>query len=270
MPLSFPSSPTVGQTSVQNQRTFTWSGYAWELSSNVAGHASTHAASGSDPVTIASSQVTGLATVATSGSAADLSTGTLPDARLSGNVITAATIAAATNSTTSSADTFGRIFTTSGQTPTSGNVHWTFFSPAYSFTASQISIANIGAATSATLIRLGLYTADSAGAVTLVARTASDTTLFASTSTYYTRSFATAGGYPATYAVTAGSRYALAFCVVASASPSIMAFLGNSVYLWQSPRVTAYLTGQTDLPTSVASNGFTTTVNNQAFWMRLS
>ena len=31
MPFSFPSSPTVGQQSVQNGRTFSWTGYAWEL-----------------------------------------------------------------------------------------------------------------------------------------------------------------------------------------------------------------------------------------------
>lgn len=60
MALSFPSSPTVGQTSTQNGRQYTWSGYAWELSSNVAGHGSTHGSSGSDPVTIAAGQITGL------------------------------------------------------------------------------------------------------------------------------------------------------------------------------------------------------------------
>jgi hypothetical protein len=31
MPLSFPASPTVGQTSTQNGRTYQWTGYAWEL-----------------------------------------------------------------------------------------------------------------------------------------------------------------------------------------------------------------------------------------------
>mgnify|MGYP006282460221 CR=1 FL=1 len=51
MALSFPSSPTAGQTSTQNGRTYTFDGYAWNLSSNVAGHASTHASTGSDPVT---------------------------------------------------------------------------------------------------------------------------------------------------------------------------------------------------------------------------
>jgi len=48
-------------------------------------HASSHASGGSDALTLASSQITGLASVATSGSAADL-TGTLADARLSNNV----------------------------------------------------------------------------------------------------------------------------------------------------------------------------------------
>jgi hypothetical protein len=62
MPLSFPSSPTVGQTSTQNGRQYTWSGYAWELSgTNISPHASTHAASGSDPVTLTVSQISDLA-----------------------------------------------------------------------------------------------------------------------------------------------------------------------------------------------------------------
>jgi hypothetical protein len=29
--LSFPASPTVGQTYSANNRTWTWTGYAWEL-----------------------------------------------------------------------------------------------------------------------------------------------------------------------------------------------------------------------------------------------
>jgi hypothetical protein len=68
MALSFPSSPSVGQTSTQNGRVYTWSGYVWNLSSNVAGHASTHVSSGSDPVSLAANQIT---------------SGTLEDSRLS-------------------------------------------------------------------------------------------------------------------------------------------------------------------------------------------
>lgn len=61
MALSFPSSPTVGQTASVNGRQFTWDGTVWNLSSNVAGHASTHTSGGSDAVTIVTSQVSDLA-----------------------------------------------------------------------------------------------------------------------------------------------------------------------------------------------------------------
>lgn len=61
MALSFPSSPTTNQQSTQNGRTYQWDGYAWNLVANVAGHASTHGASGADPVTIQTSQISDLA-----------------------------------------------------------------------------------------------------------------------------------------------------------------------------------------------------------------
>ena len=57
MSFSFPSSPTLNQTSVQNGRTYQWNGYAWDLASNIAGHASTHTSSGTDPLTLTSSQI---------------------------------------------------------------------------------------------------------------------------------------------------------------------------------------------------------------------
>jgi hypothetical protein len=42
MPLSFPSSPTVGQTYSQNGRQYTWDGSAWGFSDNITAH--THSA----------------------------------------------------------------------------------------------------------------------------------------------------------------------------------------------------------------------------------
>lgn len=57
MPLSFPNSPTIGQKSTQNGRTYQWSGYAWDIVDNLDSHASTHASSGTDPISIISSQV---------------------------------------------------------------------------------------------------------------------------------------------------------------------------------------------------------------------
>jgi hypothetical protein len=63
MPFSFPSNPSIGQQSTQNGRVYSWTGSAWEL--------------------VATS---GLAAVASSGSASDLSAGTLPSARFPNTV----------------------------------------------------------------------------------------------------------------------------------------------------------------------------------------
>jgi hypothetical protein len=71
MPLSFPSSPTVGQTSSQNGRTYVWTG-VWELAGNVAGHASSHGAAGADPITLASSQISDFATAVAAASPAPI------------------------------------------------------------------------------------------------------------------------------------------------------------------------------------------------------
>lgn len=54
MPLSFPSSPTVGQQSTQNGRVYAWSGTAWEFYGSVNAHASNHATGGTDAITPAS------------------------------------------------------------------------------------------------------------------------------------------------------------------------------------------------------------------------
>jgi hypothetical protein len=57
MPISFPANPSIGQVSVQNGRTYTWSGYAWELVSNVSAHASTHSSGGADAIAIDAAQI---------------------------------------------------------------------------------------------------------------------------------------------------------------------------------------------------------------------
>lgn len=57
MPFSFPSNPSLNQQSSQNGRLYQWDGYAWNLVGNVAGHASTHTSSGTDPITISTSQI---------------------------------------------------------------------------------------------------------------------------------------------------------------------------------------------------------------------
>jgi hypothetical protein len=58
MAISFPSSPTVNQQSLQNGRTYYWTGYTWDIYS--------------DPSSSATTTSSNYATVATSGSYNDL------------------------------------------------------------------------------------------------------------------------------------------------------------------------------------------------------
>jgi hypothetical protein len=66
MALSFPSSPSVGATSTQNGRQYTWTGYAWELVastaivSSVAGRTGTITLTAADVSGVASSSATGI------------------------------------------------------------------------------------------------------------------------------------------------------------------------------------------------------------------
>lgn len=80
MPFSFPASPSVGQTSVQNGRTYVWTSLGtWELTGNVAGHSATHASGGSDAITPSS---IGAAAASHTHTAAAITSGTLANARL--------------------------------------------------------------------------------------------------------------------------------------------------------------------------------------------
>jgi hypothetical protein len=61
--MDFPNSPAVNDEFTVGQRTWIWNGTTWDAkSTNLPTHASTHASAGSDPVTIAQSQVTDLTT----------------------------------------------------------------------------------------------------------------------------------------------------------------------------------------------------------------
>lgn len=87
MPLSFPSSPTVGDTSTQNGRVYIWTGTAWEFTASVAAHKSTHATGGADALTPGD---IGAATSSHTHAGEAIISGTVADARLSTNVQSAA------------------------------------------------------------------------------------------------------------------------------------------------------------------------------------
>lgn len=155
----------------------------------------------------------------------------------------------------------------SSSTLVSGSVYFHQFTPTRNMTISQITMNTAGtAAAGLTLARIGLYTASDTAA-TLVAQTASDTTLFNSTFTSYTRSFDTAGGYPATYNLVAGQRYAIAVIAVGTTMPALYVgnFTPNNINSL-TPRMSGIQTGQADLPASQGAFSNTTT----HVWGRLS
>ena len=114
---------------------------------------------------------------------------------------------------------------------------------------------------------MGLYTVDPATALlTLVARTANDTSICASSNTAHRRVFSTSGGYPDSYKLVAGTRYAVGLIVVgASTAPTICSTGSGAAPLAIAPRLNGLLSGQSDLPTTA-----TPTTAGSLHWFRLS
>jgi len=181
--------------------------------------------------------------------------------------ITAATLAGATNETTSMVDVYPRSGNFSG-TPSSATTYFTFFTPRWDLTVSSISVASASTQTTGqSLVRFGLYTVAGDGTATLVARTASDTTIFSSANTVYNRVFNTTGGYPSTYTLVQGTRYAIGVVVVAATTGTVYTAFNSipSALSTLSPRMTGLVAATSDLPTTAASYS-TSTVG---IWGRL-
>lgn len=242
-------------------------GTGLSVSSGTVSAAVTSVAGRTGAVTIASSDVSGLAASATTDTtnAANISSGTLPDARLSSAVALAANVHATLQSG-SGIDTIPRFVVHSNQSMTNRVVFYTFFTPTRSMTVSQISMMSRAAASGLTLARMALVSFDETTA-TILARTASDTTLFTTADTLYTRSFATAGSYPASYSLVAGTRYGIAVICVGTTMPGLMGITQNqAVSTGISPKLSVYANGLDDVPTPQSS--FTNW--NTPFWARLS
>ena len=171
------------------------------------------------------------------------------------NVATVASLLPHLGGATSAADVYPRTEVTNGNVNISnGNVSLVFFTPLQTITVSQITMVS-GTSTAAsglTFAQMGLYTYDETTA-TLVARCASDTTLFTAINTAYTRSFNTTGGFPATYTLQAGVRYGVAVLLTGTTMP---VFAGKGVpagMLGLTPKTAMTINGQTSLPTSSTS-----------------
>lgn len=168
-------------------------------------------------------------------------------------------------------DTAPRLTVSNSQTTNvDGTLYLTYFTPLVNLTVSQISMQSGATSLSSglTLARMALYTAVANGDATLVARTASDTTLFDTTNEVETRAFATAGGYPATYDLVAGTRYAVGVLQVGTTPGRIAASLMPIGAAVIAPIVAAIKTGQSDIAGNVTS--VATPIVQATPWARLS
>jgi hypothetical protein len=118
--------------------------------------------------------------------------------------------------------TVPRFMLTLGRNPSSGQINHSKIIAHRDFTVTNIAMVGTSAASVPTLIRFGIYTR-SGTTFTLVARTASDTSIFAVANTKYTRALNTTGGYPATYTMIAGNEYFISVIQVATTPALILA-----------------------------------------------
>jgi len=108
-------------------------------------------------------------------------------------------------------------FNNSSFAGTSGKLWVSYFTNTADTTITKLAmvVANTGA-TGITLARLALFTVAPDGSITKVAQTASDNAVGASAYNIYERVFSTVGGFPSSYALVSGTRYALGFLQAAT------------------------------------------------------
>lgn len=153
---------------------------------------------------------------------------------------------------TAGEETLQRPVVTGTVSTTSGRLTLTYFTARAALVAANVTVCTGGTAAAATptICRIGLYLVNGDNTLTLVASTANDTTLFAATFTSYTKAFS------ASYTLAAGTRYAIGVIVVNAGAVPTFAGAGPSVSALAlvTPRVGGYITGQTDLPSSVSAS----------------
>jgi hypothetical protein len=152
---------------------------------------------------------------------------------------------------------------------TTNITYFSFFTATEALTVSNISFSSGSSpASGVTLVRFGLYTFDGTTA-TLVARTNNDSSRFTVANTVYTGALDSTGGFPTSYNLVAGQRYAVAVVVVASTTPQLasVAFgAASTAIMALSPRVVGFAGSTSDLPATRNSfSGIT-----HAYWSRLT
>jgi hypothetical protein len=172
------------------------------------------------------------------------------------------------NSTTS-LDIPSRTHVNATTAVTTNITYFSFFTATEALAVSNISFSSgASVASGVTLVRFGLYTFDGTTA-TLVARTNNDSSRFTVANTVYTGALDSTGGFPTSYNLVAGQRYAVAVVVVASTTPQLasVAFgAASTAIMALSPRVVGFAGSTSDLPATRNSfSGIT-----HAYWSRLT
>lgn len=142
-----------------------------------------------------------------------------------------------------------REITSTGATQTAGSLRLSYFTAEKTELINTVrTMSGSTAAVASTLCRIGVYTVATNGDLTLVASTANDTALWSATSTSYGKTFTSS------FTKRKKQRYAVGTLVVgATTAPNLM---GQSQLLAaeaaQPPRLCGSVSGQTDLPSTVA------------------
>jgi hypothetical protein len=151
---------------------------------------------------------------------------------------------------TTGESTLVRRMVTSSAVPTTNNtMRLTYFTARKTETVTQLrTISGSTAQVGATLCRVGIYSVDGSGNLTLVGSIANDTTLWLAASTAYTRSLSES------FTKTRGQRYAVAVLVVGSSTaPTTLGQLSMvTSEAVVAPRLSGFVASQTDLPATVS------------------
>ena len=134
------------------------------------------------------------------------------------------------------------------QSLVSGTLHLTYFTARKTETISTVRmLTDSTAATGLTLARMGIYSVDGGGNLTLVASTANDATLFDDAYSPYPKALTSA------FAKVKGTRYAFGVLVVAATPPNITGLTVSGADSSLPPRLCGIVAGQADLPASVTA-----------------
>lgn len=138
----------------------------------------------------------------------------------------------------------------------SGRLRVTYVTAPTTVTINTLAVVASGTASaSATLARMAIFTVASNGNLTKVAQTANDTTTANTTFTDSQKSLSTAGGFPGSYTLTAGQRYAFGWLNVATTPASLRGQIADLAFI--APFINKHIDSQTDIAASYTDASLT-------------